>query len=77
MNDSYNPPEATDELKLLMKGECITEGIKHLQHGLQGAYEGFKQADILLGSKYNNRKCLACGGYHECANMPCPNWTFA
>lgn len=71
-----SPPRATDELKLLLRGECTTEDMKQLADGLQEAYDGFKQSDILLGSKYNNRKCLACGEYHSCGNLPCPNWTF-
>ena len=69
------PPEATDALKRLLKGDYIFNEIKLNRQPLENAYEAFKQADIMMECKYNYSKCLACGEEHECGNIPCPNFT--
>lgn len=56
-----NPPDPNDALKRLLQGDDILNEIKPNIQPLDNAYDAFKQADIMMGCKYNYRKCLACG----------------
>lgn len=56
-----NPPEPTDALRQLLQGDDSFNEIKLNRQLLENAYDAFKQADIMMGCKYNYRKCLACG----------------
>lgn len=70
-----NPPEPTGALKQLLQGDDSLNEIKLNRVPLENTYDGFEQADMMMGCKYNYRKCLACGEEHECGNLPCPNFT--
>lgn len=66
-----SPPNASESLKQLMKGECMDETLSsNTEHPTHDS-GSFHVQDLMLGMKYQKNKCLACGKEHGCGSMPC------